>query len=173
LSEHRADAFARLFEAVHEGVYIGLLGSRDTTTLAANPHLKLMFGYPAEAGDGKIRPFDTPRIVDPNARAAFIERLATEGAVTDYLLRLRRVDNSPVWVEVTAHADSPLPDGTVRVDALVRDVSERKKLEDQTRDLYHQLLQPEQHARLGQTNSCVTHQLNNPPATKMSLQERQ
>ena len=37
---------------------------------------------------------------------AFIDRLAAEGAVTDYLLRLRRVDNSPVWVEVTAHADA-------------------------------------------------------------------
>jgi PAS domain-containing protein len=83
---------------------------------------------------GRFRPFDTPRFVDPQARAAFIERLASEGAVTDYLLRLRRVDNSALWVEVTAHADSPSHDGSVRIDALVRDVSERKKLEDQTRD---------------------------------------
>ena len=44
MPDNRADAFARLFEAVHEGVYIGLLGPRQTTTLAANPHLKLMFG---------------------------------------------------------------------------------------------------------------------------------
>ncbi len=172
MSEHRADAFARLFEAVHEGVYIGLLGPRETTTLAANPHLKVMFGYPAEAGDGQIRPFDAPRFVDQNARGAFISRLATEGAVTDYLLRLRRFDNSPVWVEVTAHADSPSRDGSVRIDALVRDVSERKKLEDQTRDLYHQLLQAEKLAALGQTISGVAHELNNPLATILTLAER-
>ena len=170
--EHRADAFARLFEAVHEGVYIGLLGPRETRTLAANPHLKVMFGYPPEAPDGQIRPFDAPRFVDPHARAAFIDRLATEGAVTDYLLRLRRMDSSAVWVEVTAHADSPSRDGSVRIDALVRDVSERKKLEDQTRDLYHQLLQAEKLAALGQTISGVAHELNNPLATILTWAER-
>jgi two-component system cell cycle sensor histidine kinase/response regulator CckA len=172
LPEHRADAFARLFEAVHEGVYIGLLGPRETTTLAANPHLKLMFGYRAEAGDAQIRPFDMPRFVDPHARGAFIDRLAAEGAVTDYLLRLRRVDNSPVWVEVTAHADAPSADGSVRIDALVRNVSERKKEEDQTRDLYHQLLQAEKLAALGQTISGVAHELNNPLATILTWAER-
>jgi signal transduction histidine kinase len=172
LPDNRADAFARLFEAVHEGVYIGLLGPRQTTTLAANPHLKLMFGYGAEAADRQIRPFDTPRFVDPQARVAFIERLASEGAVTDYLLRLRRVDNSPVWVEVTAHADPPTGEGSIRIDALVRDVSERKKLEDQTRDLYHQLLQAEKLAALGQTISGVAHELNNPLATILTWAER-
>jgi signal transduction histidine kinase/BarA-like signal transduction histidine kinase len=172
LPDNRADAFARLFEAVHEGVYIGLLGPRDTKTLAANPHLKIMFGYGVDAGDAQIRPFDTARFVDQQARVAFIERLASEGAVTDYLLRLRRVDNLPVWVEVTAHADPPGGDGSVRIDALVRDVSERKKLEDQTRDLYHQLLQAEKLAALGQTISGVAHELNNPLATILTWAER-
>ena len=172
MSEPRADAFSRLFEAVHEGVYIGLLGPRKTTTLAANPHLKLMFGYAAESGDAQIRPFDAARFVDPQARAAFIERLSSDGAVTDYLLRLRRVDNSAVWVEVTAHSDAPAEDGSVRIDALVRDVSERKKLEVQTRDLYHQLLQAEKLAALGQTISGVAHELNNPLATILTWAER-
>jgi signal transduction histidine kinase len=172
LPEPRADAFSRLFEAVHEGVYIGLLGLRETKTLAANPHLKLMFGYAAEAKDTAVRPFDADRFIDPQARGAFIDRLRAEGAVTDYLLRLRRVDNSPVWVEVTAHSDAPTKDGSVRIDALVRDVSERKKLEDQTRDLYHQLLQAEKLAALGQTISGVAHELNNPLATILTWAER-
>ena len=65
MSDSRADAFARLFEAVHEGVYIGRLGTRETITLAANPYLKVMFGYGAETRDGQIRPFDGARFVDP------------------------------------------------------------------------------------------------------------
>ena len=45
----RAAAFSRLFDAVHEGVYVGLLGPDDSVTIAANPYFRIMLGYPAEA----------------------------------------------------------------------------------------------------------------------------
>ena len=165
-----AGAFARLFESVHEGVYIGTVTADGSVTIAANPHLRLMFGFPAETGDEDVRPFDVQHFLDPQARQGFLERLERDGAVTDYLLRLRRADKSPMWVEVTAHSERGR-DG-LRVEALVRDVSERKRLEDQTRDLYHQLLQAEKLAALGQTISGVAHELNNPLATILTWAER-
>ena len=168
----RAEAFARFFEVVHEGVYIGILGPDADRTIAANPHVKLIFGYPPDHPEDALRPFDVSRFVDPQARAALVERLVHDGTVSDYLLRLRRADGSALWVEITARADVPALDGTFRVEALVRDVSDRKRLEDQTRDLYHQLLQAEKLAALGQTVSGVAHELNNPLATIMTWSER-
>ena len=92
--------------------------------------------------------------------------------MADYLLRLRRADRTAVWVELTARADPRTADGTLRVEALVRDVSERKKLDDETRDISAQLLQAEKMAALGQTISGVAHELNNPLATILTWAER-
>ena len=164
------EAFARLFEAVHEGVYIGEIDDVSSETLSANPYLKLMFGYAADTPEEEVRPFEVDRFVDPQARDQFVSRLRRDGAVTDYLLRLRRADRTFVWIEVTAHAE-PSP-GALRIEALMRDVSERKRLEDQARDLYHQLLQAEKLAALGQTISGVAHELNNPLATILTWAER-
>jgi two-component system NtrC family sensor kinase len=167
----RRTAFAKLFEAVHEGVYIGTISPDKTATLAANPHLKLIFGFGVETRDAEVRPFEPDRFVDPQARAALVERLSIDGAVSAYLLRLRRADGATIWVELTAHAERQRS-GAVRIEAIVRDVTERKKLDDETRDLYHQLLQAEKMAALGQTISGVAHELNNPLATILTWAER-
>lgn len=164
------DALTRLFEAVREGIYVGTLDPDGCgQTVAANPYLKLMFGYAPETDELAVQPFHEDRFVDPRARRVFVEQLTRDGAVTDYLLRLRRADDTPIWVEVTAHLDRGEPR---RIDALLRDVSERRKLEDQGRDVYHQLLQAEKLAALGQTVSGVAHELNNPLATILTWSER-
>src|SRR6478735_3883158 len=104
--DKRAAAFARLFQGVQVGAYIGVIGPDATSTVAANPHLKLIFGYGGETPDAEVRPFDRDRFVDQQARDALVERLVTDGSVVNYLLRLRRADRTVIWVELTGRVEA-------------------------------------------------------------------
>src|SRR5262245_35851428 len=118
--------FTRFFEAAHEGFYISTMDASGSTTIAANPHLKLVLGYPHETPEWLVLPFDPDRFVDAEGRDGLLARLQQDGAVADHLLRLRRVDQSIAWVEVTATAD-PTEAGPLHVEAVVRDVGERRR----------------------------------------------
>src|SRR5690606_31885798 len=157
-----APRLLRLFDLVSEGIFIGAVDGDACATLSANPYLKLMFGLAADSPDADVQPFAANRFVDVQARDAFLQQLERDGTVRDYLLRVRRADGSPFWIEVTALGERSLDGSGLAIEALVRDVSERKKLDDQARDVYHQLLQAEKLASLGQTISGVAHELNNP-----------
>jgi two-component system NtrC family sensor kinase len=166
------DELRRLFDDVPLGMIAGRLWAGGDTTALANAHLRLMFGYPTDAPDADVRPFAHERFPDESARQALLERLCRDGSVRDLLVRLRRVDGTLVWVELTASARVEDGQGALGVWATLRDVTERKRLDDQTRDLHQQLLQAEKLAALGQTISGVAHELNNPLATVLTTAER-
>jgi PAS domain-containing protein len=132
--------FADLFEGLEEGVYVGLVGDASST-LAANAHLRLMFGLAPESDLALVRPLDPDRFVDEQARGEFLRQLSRDGRVQGYLLRLRRADSSSMWTEITAKAEPEGP-GRLRVEAVMRDVTSRKKLQDPARQPAPRRLDP-------------------------------
>jgi hypothetical protein len=124
--DHRASAFARLFDKVHEGIYVGLLAVRPEdgdTTLLVNACLRELFVYAASRPHSEIQPFGA-RFTDPAERACLIERLRTSREVCAYPMRVRRADGRDIVVEITGSAVA-VDDRHITADLLVRDAAAR------------------------------------------------
>jgi signal transduction histidine kinase len=171
----RAGAFARLFDKVHDGIYVGLLAVRpeDTdATLAVNGPLRGLFGFSASTPDSQLHPLATTRFAEPGDRACLIERLRTAGSVCDYPLRVRRTDGTEISLEITASVVAA-DDRFVTLDALLRDASATAARAGQQREWQQQeSAHAERLAALGYALSSVAHELNNPLASIIGWAEQ-
>jgi PAS domain S-box-containing protein len=114
-----------LFERNLAGVCRNTLDGR---ILECNDAFARVFGFDsAEAmREAPARHF----YFDPADRSTFIARLETEGSVTNYESRLRRIDGTPVWTLRNATLTHDDDIGAIVVEGTIIDITERKHAEE-------------------------------------------
>ena len=131
---HTEEQYRHLLENAHDGV---LIVNENGTVEFANRRLEAMFGY--SSGELNNRPYEI--LAPEHARealrkyhAAFIRQPEPRDVGRDLDLFGRRKDGTVFPVEISL---SPVTvDSKVLVNAIVRDVSERKKLENERQELF-------------------------------------
>ncbi len=135
------------------------LSDRHGVILRANPALARMFAKPLDSLPGQ--PFTCCYEVDDpeSILARYRERVESRTVEARFETMLRRWDGEPIWVE-GANATIELPSRPV-VFTVLRDVTERKRSEQERSSLEEQLRQAQKLESIGRLAGGIAHDFNN------------
>ncbi|MHB9002158.1 MAG: response regulator [Thermoanaerobaculia bacterium] len=150
------EQYRRIVEGAQEGIWMIDAGSRTTFV---NPKMCDILGYTTVEMIGRSV-FD---FIDPAATSELESRISRRrsGLSDDYDLLLRRRDGTPVWTRVTA---SPLRDASGNYAgslAMVTDITERLRSQEEHRRMERRLEQAQRVDSLGRVAATIAHEFNN------------
>ncbi|MGM3305395.1 PAS domain S-box protein [Anabaena sp. WFMT] len=123
--------YRSIFENALEGIF---QSSPKGRFINVNPALAKIYGYdsPAEMIES-ITNISEQLYVDPEKRTEFRKLLETQGTAKNFEYRSYCKDSSIIWTEIDARAVKDSQGNVLYYEGIVKDISERKRREDELR----------------------------------------
>jgi PAS domain S-box-containing protein len=146
--------------SLQDNIPIGLFRrSADGRLLFANPKMVSIFGYASE--EEMCRVPIRQVYFDSEQYDRVMEQFEAFGTTQSLELCFKRKDGTPVWGAVHLKRFKDLKSGDVYIDGAFIDITDRKKIEDDKRNLEAQLRQAHKMEALGTLAGGIAHDFNN------------
>ncbi|MDA1275201.1 MAG: PAS domain S-box protein [Verrucomicrobia bacterium] len=151
------------YRAVFEHAVVGICQtSLDGGLFAANPALARILGY--ASADTLVREVSdrgAQTYVDNETRSKFLEKLQRGEVIRGQEVQFYRRDQSIIWVGVSAAAVRDDTGRIAYIQAVIEDIMDRKRAEEEIERLRSQLLHIQKLESVGQLAAGVAHDFNN------------
>jgi PAS domain S-box-containing protein len=150
--------FREIFENVTEGIFHVTPEGRCTS---ANRAMALICGYDTPAQLMELLDIQNGLYVDPARRAEILAMIEQQGLARECPSQWRRRDGAVIWVAETLR---PVRDTEGRIlyyEAVVRDITARKRVEAEHEELQHKLLTISRRAGMAEVATGVLHNVGN------------
>lgn len=123
------EKYRRIFDNVQDVFY---QTDDDGIIVEISPSIQRYSGYSREELMGK--PVEMV-YMDPEDRVKLLETIEEKGETTDYEVRLKTKNNKVVYTSTNAHPWLNIDNNPIGIEGSLRDITERKKMEDELRNL--------------------------------------
>jgi PAS domain S-box-containing protein len=153
------ERWRNLFENAPVG--IALTGS-NRRYAEVNPTFQRMIGY-SEAELRHMVPVDITHEEDRAQTEAYVSEWWRGGGMSRHLeKRYRRKDGGVVWGDVSTFMVPPVAGGTPLLAAVVVDITDRKRAEDNLREVQAELAHVARITTMGEMAASIAHEVNQP-----------
>jgi two-component system sensor histidine kinase DctS len=153
------ERLSKIFNATPDSVVISRL--RDGLLMYINPAFTNMLEFTPEEALGKTS-IDLNIWVRPEEWQTLIGELEEKGKVSGFETEFRTKENEVIYVAVSASLIDM--EGEECIVSLTSDITERKKAEEEARQLRGELAYVERFSTMGEMGTTLAHELNQPLA---------